>query len=266
VCDALAMIAIGEEGVARRKDIVRQNIWDYMEHNNLVEDYPRPCHQKIPHFKGCKRAAEKVSRLREFISSRTIKINPSLAQMHLRFLTLKHRKKLLVPSPALGEEFYYLVDPELWPDKKVSRLYKAASKAGAKKEGIPLNEDWSEVDRIDLVVVASVAVGTNGVRLGKGLGYAELEWGILYELGMVNSETTVLTTVHDCQVVPNQDLPVSLMTPHDLPVDIVVTPNRTINVRRPLAKPSCGVLWDQVTQQKLEEIPVLKKLKSCPYS
>ena len=141
------------------------------------------------------------------MSSNTIKINPSLAQMHLRFLTLKHRKKLLVPSPALGEEFYYLVDPQLWPDMKMSRLYKAASKAGARKVGIPLNQDWEEVDKIDLVVVASVAVSSNGVsrscsnddrivtmipqvRLGKGLGYAELEWGILYELGMVDSHTT----------------------------------------------------------------------------
>ena len=104
-----------------------------------------------------------MSRLREFTSSKTIKINPSLAQMHLRFLTLKHRKKLLVPSPALGEEFYYLVDPQLWPDRKMSRLYNASSKAGARRVGIPLNEDWGDVDKIDLVVVASVAVSTNGV-------------------------------------------------------------------------------------------------------
>jgi 5-formyltetrahydrofolate cyclo-ligase len=45
--------------------------------------------------------------------------------------------------------------------------------------GQPLLLDWSGVRAIDVVVVASVAVGLNGVRLGKGLGYAELEWGIL---------------------------------------------------------------------------------------
>ena len=75
-----------------------------------------------------------------------------------------------------------------------------------------------------------------------------------------------MTTVHDCQIVPHHDLPLSLMTPHDLPVDLIVTPTRVINVRNPLDKPSCGVLWDQVTQQKLNEIPVLKKLKTFPSS
>ena len=85
--------------------------------------------------------------------------------MHLRFLTLKHMKKLLVPSPALGEDFYYLLDPGTWPDSKVSRVYKAASKKGARQMGVPLNEDWTGVERIDLVVVASVAVSTQGVGL-----------------------------------------------------------------------------------------------------
>ena len=42
-----------------------------------------------------------------------------------------------------------------------------------------LKLDWSEVPSIDVVVVASVAVAVNGVRLGKGLGFAELEWAIL---------------------------------------------------------------------------------------
>ena len=110
-----------------------------------------------------RKPASKVSKLREFQRSKTIKINPSLAQMHLRFLSLKNKKTLLVPSPALGEDFYYLLDPTSWPDSKVSRVYKAASKKGAKQMGVPLNEDWTGVERIDLVVVASVAVSTEGV-------------------------------------------------------------------------------------------------------
>ena len=50
-----------------------------------------------------------------------------------------------------------------------------------------------------LVVVASVAVSPSGTRLGKGLGYGELEWGILSDLGVIDTETVVMTTVHDCQ-------------------------------------------------------------------
>ena len=51
VCEALAKITFDKEDIAHRKDEIRQKVWGYMEHNDLVEDYPRPCHQKIPHFK-----------------------------------------------------------------------------------------------------------------------------------------------------------------------------------------------------------------------
>ena len=57
------------------------------------------------------------------------------------------------------------------------------TKKGAKTNGKVLLDDWSEVPDIDLVVVGSVVVSHDGTRLGKGLGFAELEWGILHELG-----------------------------------------------------------------------------------
>lgn len=74
----------------------------------------------------------------------------------------------------------------------------------------------------------------------------------------------MLTTVHESQIVTEKDLPLDLVSDHDLPVDIIVTPRRVINVRQPLAKPSCGVIWDYVTREKVEEIPVLRSLPSCP--
>jgi len=190
--------------------------------------------------------------------------------MHLRFLTLSQGKILLVPGPSAGHpchtgDFYYLLDPTTFSRKK-SLIHKASSKKGAAQLGVPLNLDWSQVDKIDLVVVASVAVSPSGVRLGKGMGYAELEWGILYELGVVNSETKVITTVHDCQVLSDHDLPLSLVEDHDLCVDIIVTGTRIINVRRPLEKPTCGVLWKNISHQKMEELPVLKLLKSSKLS
>ena len=108
-------------------------------------------------------------------------------------------------------------------------------------------------------------VSTNGVRLGKGLGYAELEWAILYLHGMVSDKTVVMTTVHDCQVFPAAELPTSLMCRHDLPVDVIVTPSRVINVtsggNKLLGKPFEGVIWDMLRDEQLENIPILKDLK-----
>jgi len=64
---------------------------------------------------------------------------------------------------------------------------RASTKAGAVRFGDPLLLDWSQVPKVDVVVVASVAVATNGVRLGKGLGYAELEWGIMVHFPTIHS-------------------------------------------------------------------------------
>ena len=81
----------------------------------------------------------------------------------------------MVPSPALGEEFCYLLDPEIQRLSK-SKIHKAASKKGAKQIGIPLNEDWSNVPHLDLVVVASVAVSPHGVSYYSEFRYCKLNF------------------------------------------------------------------------------------------
>ena len=40
--------------------------------------------------------------------------------------------------------------------------------------------------------------------------------------------------------------------------------HRVINVRRRQTKPSCGILWDQITDEMLQQMPILTKLRSCP--
>ncbi len=48
--------------------------------------------------------------------------------------------------------------------------------------------------------VGSSCVDRNGCRLGKGEGFAELEYGVLRWMGAIDDNTPVVTTVHDCQV------------------------------------------------------------------
>ena len=243
--------------VKGKKEQIRLRIWKLMEDSKYIKSYPETCFQKIPNFKSCAVAAEKLSRLKEFQRAKYVKINPSMAQMHLRFLTLKCNKTLLVPTPTLCEDFMYKVNPTQF--SHFWQLKRASSKAGAKDLGVKL--DLNEKLKIDLYVVASVACSTNGVRLGKGLGYAEIEWAIFYEKSMVNQETIVITTVHDCQVLLPEELPVSMQRTHDLPVDIIVTPTRVINVRNKLKKPFNGILWDMITENYLKNIPILSQLK-----
>ena len=54
-----------------------------------------------------------------------------------------------------------------------------------------------------------------GYRIGKGEGYADMEYAIMVTMGAVNQDTVVVSTVHDCQVT---DIPDELTDEHDLMV------------------------------------------------
>jgi len=41
------------------------------------------------------------------------------------------------------------------------------------------------------------------------------------------------TTVHDCQIVSNEDIPVDKLLEHDVPVDLIVTPTQVMFKIRP---------------------------------
>lgn len=55
-----------------------------------------------------------------------------------------------------------------------------------------------------------------GYRVGKGEGYADIEYAMMVTMGAINHNTVVITTVHDCQIV---DIPDELTDDHDLMVN-----------------------------------------------
>lgn len=111
------------------------------------------------------------------------------------------------------------------------------------------------VPHVDLVVSGAVAVTEDGARIGKGEGYSDLEYAILRDLTLVDDTTTVATTVHELQIVEDA-------TPddHDVPMDLVVTPERTVETETPYARPD-GVDWDALSEARIAEIPVLERLR-----
>lgn len=68
-----------------------------------------------------------------------------------------------------------------------------------------------------------MAVDTEGGRLGKGHGYGDRELDLLDECGLLALETTIVTTIHERQLV--DDVPTEA---HDRRVSMVVTPERVI--------------------------------------
>jgi len=129
-----------------------------------------------------------------------------------------------------------------------------------KAAGLTTGKPWAkaialkDMPKMDAIVCGSVAVTRRGRRCGKGEGYSDLEYAILGELG--HSPVPVATTVHSVQIL--HDFPRDTT---DLPLSVIVTPEETIQVRRPL-KPPGGIDWDRLTEEDLDAMPVLRELKS----
>ena len=47
----------------------------------------------------------------------------------------------------------------------------------------------------------------------------------------MDQSTIVITTVHESQIVSDEVFSQNLQTSHDLPVDIIITPRKIINVK-----------------------------------
>jgi len=237
------------------KWVIRKRIWDYLEKNNIARP-PRPVHHRIPNFDGADKAAQRLTTLPEFQEAFCVKVNPDTPQKTVRMAVLESGKTLLTPQPRLRTGFFSTLSKDTIP--RGVPIKDCCVSAGVKKFGTPvsLNDEY----KVDLVVVGSTAVcPKTGARVGKGEGFAELEWGILSLQGNLDAETTlVVTSVHDSQIV--DDIPSNALTKHDVSVDIIVTPTKVIHVPNRVKKPS-GVFWDLLSPQKLSKIRVLRQLK-----
>jgi len=262
--DAEAMDAMKEAAEAQYanlrtpwKWVIRKRTWDYMEENDIARQ-PRPVHHRIPNFHGAEQAAARLAELPEFEQACCVKVNPDTPQRQVRQLVLERDKMLLTPQPRLRTGFFstLTVADNMPSDGLISQL---TNSKGVAQYGTPVGLDAEYT--VDLVVVGSTAVcPETGARVGKGEGFAELEWGILSLQGNLDAaKTLVVTTVHDCQVV--NDMPRGALTKHDVPVDIIITPTRTIRVGNGRAPKPSGVFWDLLSPQKLSQIRVLQTLK-----
>jgi 5-formyltetrahydrofolate cyclo-ligase len=140
------------------------------------------------------------------------------------------------------------LDPEHLPLSP----WQAATKEGAAKAGQKVAAN--QLHPVDLVICGSVVVNREGVRVGKGGGFSDLEVAFLVEAGVLRPSTVLVTTVHPLQVV-DEPLP---ETVHDFRVDLIATPNQVIWCGEPRRPP--GILWEHLHQDKIAEVPLLAAL------
>lgn len=205
---------------------------------------------RIPNFTGAEAAAALLAEQPEWRAARVVKANPDLPQLPVRARALADGKRLYMAVPRLAEPRpFVLLDPaELRVPPR-----RAASIRGAMAAGRPVA--IADMERVDLVVCGTVAVDGRGVRVGKGGGFSDLEFGLLVQAGLVDGRTPLATTVHPAQVLDGE-LP---ETAHDFRVDLVVTPSEVLRPGTP-HRPA-GILWDHLDEEKIAAVPVLGELR-----
>jgi len=227
------------------KDAARQHVWDRMEAEGVAR-FPFPPHGRIPNFANAQAAAERLFETPLFQNARRIKVNPDAPQRTVRIEALRRGLTVYVPTPRLRGGFKRLDPAEILLEKRKP----AASLSNMDDWAEPV--DLDDLPQLDAIVTGSVAVTRDGRRCGKGEGYSDLEFAIMRELG--HDPVPVATTVHPLQRV--DALPADA---HDLPLSLIVTPVETIQVEDP-PDPPRGIDWAAITDQDLNEMPVLKTL------
>jgi len=232
------------------KQRLREQVWNRLEDDGLAR-FPFPPHGRIPNFLGAREAANRAIELRELEGSAAVKANPDAPQLPLRRALLRNGTTVYMAVPRLRKrECFVRLDPAELDDLDAAPTVSHMDEYGE-------HIGPADVPELDAVVVGSVAVTGSGARIGKGEGYSDLEYGILCELGLVDEDTPVVTTVHDTQVVDDAVEPAR----HDVPMDVICTPTRTIRVDSGTALRPKGLFWDDLGEERIAEIPVLDELR-----
>jgi len=227
------------------KASARQYVWDTLKEQRQAR-FPFPIHGRIPNFKRAEAAAARLFEQSPWNHAKYLKINPDSPQRPVRMEALKRGITYFMPTPRLKGGF-----------KKFDPAYIGAENF-AKATALSTCNEWAEeipleaMPQVDAIVTGSVAVTRTGKRCGKGEGYSDIEFAILRELG--HNAVPVATTVHQLSVV--NDFPRDEI---DLPLSFVITPDQTIKVVPPFPPPN-GIHWDRLTDQDLEDMPVLRDL------
>jgi 5-formyltetrahydrofolate cyclo-ligase len=230
------------------KDEIRHRVWLRMRAAGAA-CFPG-AEGRVPNFLGAPRATALLRELTIWKRAKVIKISADAPQLPVRRAALLEGKIVYIAVPRLRAEKCFI---ELDPDKLgPARALRAASVKGALAYGRVVGPH--EIRPVDLIVLGSVAVTRQGARVGKGGGFADLEYALLRKEGKVREYTPILTTVHPLQVI-DERIP---MRSHDTPVDFLVTPDQVIAAPSLHPRPR-GVLWELLAEERIMAIPVLRK-------
>lgn len=252
--NGLERVRVGSENKDRwkgrnvNKDALRDRVWTQLETSGIGIGTIR---DSIPNFQGAEQAAARLAEMPFWKSANVVKSNPDAPQIPVRLRALQDGKILYMPVPELALNFPFLeLDPQELRSNGVS-FEEAATIKGAMEHGRRVQ--FTEMCPMEVLVVGSVAATSAGGRTGKGAGFADLELGIFREVGTIAPHAVLLTTVHDIQIVDDDELPIQ---EHDSPLDWVVTATRAIQTNTKYSPPK-GLVWESIQPYQYRDIPFL---------
>lgn len=207
----------------------------------------------IADFEGSEAAVARLTSHRYYQNANIIFIAPDNCIEQLRLQALRDGKTVLMTTYSIKRGFWLLDPKKIAPEN----YEKAAMLDGMERlaRAVSLDE-IAALPSVDYLVTGTGAINHEGVRFGKGHGFFDVEWAILYTLNRIKKETPAAAVVHDCQLLDETLYPDTF----DTVADVVFTPTRTIEVADP-QKPTCGILWDRLDPHMYETIPPLQDLK-----
>ena len=235
------------------KDGLRRDVWSSLERDGVNVG---PAWGAIPNFAGADLAAKRLSDLPAWRKAGVVKCNPDPPQIPVRLRALYDGKTVFTPVPELrtGTPFVKLDPARLKAEGIQFEL--AAVSQGFLRHGEPV--EFEDMPYLPFCVVGSVAVSRAGGRTGKGAGFADLELGIFRELGKVDAETVIVTTVHSSQIVADARVPIEA---HDSALHAIATEADLIVIDGARRQPS-GVDWERVKPDQFASIPFLAALRA----
>ncbi|QLQ39614.1 5-formyltetrahydrofolate cyclo-ligase [Micromonospora robiginosa] len=232
--------------IDQAKQSVRQRVWEVLEREGAA---PPGVHGHIPNFTGKEEAAARLADQAAWQRARVVKCNPDRAQLPVRVRALREGKLLYMAVPRLATpKPFYLLDPAVL----TVPFETAATSAGAAEVAPTVGVE--DMRPVDLIVCGSVAISRrDGVRVGKGAGYSDLEIALLIEAGLVSGDTAVATTIHGSQLL-DEALPYA---DHDFSVDLAITPEEVVTCLSGRERPP-GVMRERLRPDQLHDIPALR--------
>ncbi|MGH3899810.1 MAG: 5-formyltetrahydrofolate cyclo-ligase [Pseudonocardiaceae bacterium] len=224
------------------KQTIRDRVWSQLAQTQASPDP----HGRIPDFVGAAMAAARLAEMSAWGRARVIKASPGQPQLPVRKRALREGKLVYMAVPKLADPLpFFRLDPaELGDDAEALTAHRVAA-SRAPKTAV------ADMRPVDLIVCGTVAVNRQGVRIGKGAGYSDIEVGLLAEAGLIGPTTTIVTTVHQLQIV-DEPLP---HDEHDFTLDYIVTPDEVISCG-PAYYPR-GLMWPNLGKEQIAAIPVL---------